>query len=151
MWALLLFTPVAWSQTAANQPTPEDRIIEIQDVSGDVRVKFSSESEWEIARKGMQIKQDGEIKTSKESLATILLDKQGATGKVDIKPDTWMRIAELDYDKTSKDKKTILDLALGQVLVQAQKLHGEDVFQVRTPTSTTSVRGTVFEVKVEEK
>ena len=95
--------------------------------------------------------ENGEIKTGKNSTAVILLDEEGSTGKVSVKPNSWMRIAELGYDEKQENKKTLLDLALGQVLVQAEKLKGESSFQVRTPTSTTSVRGTVFEVKVEEE
>ena len=150
MCALVLSGTNCFGQVAALPPTEDDRFVEIKDLSGDVQVKNSSESDWILAEKGTRLKQDGEIKTGKDSLVVILLDEKGVTGKIDIKPDTWMRVAELKYSGALKDKKTVLDLALGQVLVEAGKLKGESTFQIRTPTSTTSVRGTVFEVKVEE-
>lgn len=130
-----------------------DRFVEIQELKGAVEVKATPQDNWKAAEKGMRVTQDGEIKTGKESTAVLLLDEQGATGKIDVTPNSWLRIAEMTYSGVGdeKVKKTMLDLALGQVLVQAEKLKGESSFQVRTPTSTTSVRGTVFDVKVEEE
>ncbi len=127
-----------------------ERFAEVQDITGEVQVKATPDDSWRLAVKGMKMNESGEIKTGKESTAVILLDEKGSTGKVDIKPNTWMRIAQLSYDEKQENKTTLLDLALGQVLVQAEKLKGESSFQVRTPTSTTSVRGTVFEVTVKE-
>ena len=151
MCAIFVSGTICLGQIAALPPTEDDRFVQIKDLSGEVQVRVSSESDWVLAEKGTRLKQDGEIKTGKDSLAVILLDKEGETGKIDIKPDTWMRIAELKYSGALKDKRTIMDLALGQVLVEAGTLKGEATFQIRTPTSTTtSVRGTVFEVKVEE-
>lgn len=144
-------TSSVYSQSAATTATIEQRFAEIQDATGEVSVKVTPDDRWRLAVKGMKMNENGEIKTGKDSTAVILLDEKGATGKVDIKPNTWMRIAELGYDEKQENKKTLLDLALGQVLVKAEKLKGESSFQVRTPTSTTSVRGTVFEVKVEEE
>lgn len=140
-----------YSQSAATTAVGEQRFAEIQDATGEVTMKATPDDRWRLAVKGMKMNENGEIKTGKDSTAVILLDEKGATGKVDIKPNTWMRIAELGYDEKQENKKTLLDLALGQVLVKAEKLKGESSFQVRTPTSTTSVRGTVFEVKVEEE
>ncbi len=144
-------TSSVYSQSAATTAAIEQRFAEIQDATGEVSVKVTPDDRWRLAVKGMKMNENGEIKTGKDSTAVILLDEKGATGKVDIKPNTWMRIAELGYDEKQENKKTLLDLALGQVLVKAEKLKGESSFQVRTPTSTTSVRGTVFEVKVEEE
>jgi len=140
------------SMTIFSQTVPVvERYVEVQDITGEVKVKAKPEESWKLATKGMHLTEKGEIKTGSESTAVILLDEKGATGKVDVKPNSWMRIAELSYDSKRETKKTLLDLALGQVLVQAEKLKGESSFQVRTPTSTTSVRGTVFEVKVAEE
>jgi hypothetical protein len=54
-------------------------------------------------------------------------------------------------NKITGDKTTLLDLAIGKVLVQTQKLQGDSKFEVRTPTALTGVRGTIFEVTVKEK
>ncbi len=139
------------SSSVYSQSAAVERFAEVQELTGEVTVKSAPDDGWKLAAKGMKMNENGEIKTGKDSTAVILLDEKGSTGKVDIKPNTWMRIAELGYDDKQENKRTLLDLALGQVLVQAEKLKGESSFQVRTPTSTTSVRGTVFEVKVEEE
>ena len=140
---------LAYSQAAP--AVVAERFVELEDMKGEVSVKSGADENWKLATKGMRVSENGEIKTGKDSTAVILIDEKGSTGKVDVKQNTWMRIAQLGYDEKQENKKTLLDLALGQVLVQAEKLKGESSFQVRTPTSTTSVRGTVFEVKVEEE
>ena len=61
-----------------------------------------------------------------------------------------MAIAELIADPGADTSKTLLDLAMGEVLIKAQKVHGENSkFEVKTPTSIVGVRGTTFNVKVE--
>lgn len=146
---MLLLTGCVASSVYAQSATAE-RFAEVKDMSGEVQVKTSDAENWKAAQSGMKLGVNGEIKTGQESSAIVIIDESGSTATVDVKPNTHMRISELGYSEDQKDKKTMLDLALGQVLVQAGKLKGESSFQVRTPTSTTSVRGTVFEVKVEE-
>ena len=53
-------------------------------------------------------------------------------------------------DPKADTSKTLLDLAMGEILIKAQKVHGEkSQFEVKTPTSIVGVRGTTFNVKVE--
>ncbi|MBN1688101.1 MAG: FecR domain-containing protein, partial [Candidatus Omnitrophica bacterium] len=70
--------------------------------------------------------------------------------KIELKPKSRLKMTTLEMDAITGEKITLLDLAIGKVLVHASKLQGESKFEVRTPTSTTGVRGTVFEVSVEE-
>ena len=147
---ILVLAGIAFASNLYSQSASAPlRFAEVEDVNGEVKVKAAPDDNWKAASKGIRLTEKGEIKTGEGSTAVVALDENGQGGKVNMKPNTWMRIAEMNYTDAS-DKKTLLDLALGQVLVQAEKLKGESSFQVRTPTSTTSVRGTVFEVKVEE-
>ncbi len=142
------FSISAYAQTEAE---PTERFAKIEELSGEVKLKTGIEDSWKEAEVGMQITQDCEIKTGRDSRAVLVLDEKGTTGTVDVLPNSWMRLGELGYSDLSKEKRTLLDLALGRILVHAEKLKGNESFQVRTPTSTTSVRGTVFEVSVEDK
>lgn len=143
---LLLLTNPIHAQMADAQA--HIRIVEIEEEIGDVQVKYGNEDEWKPAEQGMQLTEKCELKTGTDSTAVLLLDENGASGRVDVSPNTHLRITELQEEEDAK--RTMLDLALGQVLVQAEKLKGKSSFQVRTPTATTSVRGTVYQIRVEE-
>lgn len=112
--------------------------------SGDVMVRQNG-GEWKPATEGIVLKINDEIKTSAGASAEVALDN----GNVKINEKSQFKIDTMDIDQTSGDKVTYLNLALGKILIQAQKLQGNSKFEVRTPTSTTGVRGTVFEVSVE--
>lgn len=122
----------------------------ILEVQGQVEVKIGSQ-DWQPAQAGMKLLEKDEIRTGMESAAKILLDEQGRTGKLDLKPESRMRLGTLKLDPKSGDKLTVLDLALGSVLVKAEKLQGGSKFQVRTPNATTGVRGTEFLVSVDSE
>jgi len=64
-------------------------------------------------------------------------------------PTSRMRLNTLELNQETGEKTTVLDLAIGKVLIHAEKLKGDSVFNVRTPNSTTGVRGTTFTVSAE--
>lgn len=119
----------------------------LSDFSGAVMVRQGG-STWQAAQMGMTLHPSDEVKTSEGAFAEILLD-DGAVGKVKVNEKSLFKIQALDQDLTTRDNITLLDLAIGKVMVQAEKLQGNSKFEVRTPTSTTGVRGTMFEVSVE--
>ena len=100
--------------------------------------------EWKPAEAGMILHESDEIRTGKDGMVWLLLDENGKTGNFELKPDSRIRLGILEWDSQTGDKTTVLELALGQVLVHAQKLKGKSRFEVRTPNSTTGVRGTTF-------
>lgn len=126
------------------------RVAEISDIQGDVQFRKSGTTEWKGAEKGMLLLEGDAIKTGVASKAKILLDKAGETGQLDMAPNSQLRLETLKKDPATQDKTTLLDLALGKVLVKAEKLKGNSSFQVKTPTSICGVRGTTFEVSVDE-
>ena len=125
------------------------RIAEISGIDGAVWFKKSGTAEWKGAEKGMILLENDEIKTGEGAKAEILLDVAGETGKLDLAPNTQLRIETMKKDPLTEDKTTLLDLAVGKVLVKAEKLKGSSSFQIKTPTSICGVRGTLFEVTVE--
>lgn len=137
---LLFFLVSAIGVTSAE----EVRQATLVNLIGDVMVRQDA-GEWKPATPGTLVKINDEIKTSAGASAEILLDN----GSVQIKEKSLFKINTLDLDPATGEKITYLDLALGKIMVHAQKLQGNSKFEVRTPTSTTGVRGTVFEVSVE--
>jgi len=126
----------------------EKRTATITDIKGKVEVKVSSGS-WEAAKVGMTLTEGDIIMTKADS--TAILNLSGIEeASVSMKPNSQMTLAELIMDRTKGSQQTLLDLALGEVLVKTQKLHEkESRFEVKTPTSIVGVRGTTFSVAVE--
>lgn len=127
------------------------RVAEISNLQGAVWFRKSGTTEWKGAEKGMLLLENDEIKTGENAKVEILLDTAGETGKLDLAANTQMRFETMTKDSATQDKTTLLDLAVGKVLIKAEKLKRNSSFQVKTPTSICGVRGTLFEVTVEAK
>ncbi|MFA6321422.1 MAG: FecR domain-containing protein [Candidatus Omnitrophota bacterium] len=114
---------------------------------GDTMVKKAGESSWVAAKVDMTVNQGDMVKTGKSSNAILNL---GGAGNVEVKENSQLSVAQLVQDSSTGDKKTLLDLAMGEVFIKAEKLRSkEEKFEVKTPTSIVGVRGTKFSVKVE--
>ena len=139
---LLFFTQTVFA-ASSRQAT-------LSKIKGKVTVRIKG-GEWKDAVKGMVLTEKDEIKTAPGGFAELTLDEHGKTGKVELKEKSRLRLNTLSLDPKTGDKITLLELAIGKVLIRAQKLKGNSKFEVKTPTSTSGVRGTVFEVSVEEE
>ena len=118
------------------------------DMQGTVHVKPAG-GEVVPAELGMTLGEGDMIMTEAESWAFLNLDGV-ETATVEVEENSKVLLAELIMDEEEGTQQTLLDLAIGKVLVTAQKIHHEDSsFQVKTPTSVVGVRGTTFAVEVE--
>lgn len=125
------------------------RIATIAQLSGTAEVK-SPQGKWMAAKVGTNLTQGDIIRTKANSEALLNLDGMAQTATVQMKANSQLKISELMENKPEKSQTTLLDLALGQVLIEAKKLHSEkSKFEVKTPTSIVAVRGTSFSVNVE--
>lgn len=115
----------------------------------DVFVKDRS-GKWVAAEDGMVILPGDEVRTAQGSSVEVILDS-GKVGHIEIKGGSLFKVSQAETDPVTGDQKTLLDLAVGKILVKAQALKGNSRFEVRTPSSLTGVRGTLFEVEVEGK
>jgi len=125
------------------------RFATVQKIQGEVMARASEMDVWAPAEEGMILFEKGELKTGLSSMAEVSLDKKDETGKFTLKENSLLRFTTMLQEAENKSKNTLLDLVLGKVLVRAAKLKGDSKFEVRTPTSTTGVRGTLFEVSVD--
>ena len=119
-------------------------------VEGTAEVRIA-QADWKPAEAGMILHASDEIRTGKNSTAEVLLDEGGSSGEFELKPESRLQFNKMDGDAKTAHKVTVLNLAIGDVLVHAQKVTGDSVFQVKTPNSTTGVRGTTFLVSAEPK
>jgi hypothetical protein len=136
--------PIVMGQTKSG-----DRYGTLKNPGKDVFVKNPG-GEWKAAKDGMVILPGDEVKTAPQNSVNVLMDG-GATGRIEIKEGSLFRIQKAVTDATTGDKSTILELAIGKILVKVESIKGNGKFEVRTPTALTGVRGTVFEVSVREK
>ena len=126
-----------------------NRTASVTDFKGTVDVKSAS-TDWVPVQKGMILNVGDAVRTKSGSWAIVNLDGNGETASVEVKENSQMMLAELLENKKEETESTLLDLALGEVLIKAKKLHSDKSrFEVKTPTSIVGVRGTTFSVSVE--
>lgn len=127
------------------------RTATITQLEGTVEVMSSKET-WKPANVGMVLNQADVIRTQARSSTTLNLDGAGETATVIVKGNSQLMLADLVTNKSDNSQKTLLDLALGEILIKAKKIHSEKTsFEVKTPTSIVAVRGTTFSVTVEAR
>ena len=128
-----------------------ERIAEIADVEGKASVKIQTRSRWQSAEVGMILKEGSIVKTAIDSSITLYIDgKVERSAEVVVNENSQMRFAEFLKDESQGTTSTLLDLAIGKILIEVDKLREEGSrFEVKTPTSIVGVRGTVFEVQVD--
>lgn len=129
-----------------------NRTAVIEKMDGLVEVKVSEAASWEKAKTGMVLKQGDIIRTMADSTAVLTLDgvDASATATVEIAKNSKVMLAQLFADSVDDSQITLLDVAIGEILIKANKLRTEkSKFEVKTPTSIVGVRGTSFKVKVE--
>jgi len=119
----------------------------VSKLKGTVEVRVQDAS-WVPARIGMILREGDELRTGDTGTAETLLDDEGKTGRLEIKPNSHLRFNTLTWDESTGERTTLIDFALGTVMVYVNKLKGESRFEVNTPTATIGVRGTRFKVKV---
>lgn len=126
-----------------------ERTVTFLQIEGKVMVR-RAEDRWVPADKKMVLREKDEIITGEDGYAKILLDG-GQTGEVEIRKNSYLRLDTLKISPVTGEKITLLDLALGSVLIQVQRLESTSKFEVKTPTAIAGVRGTLFEVNVERE
>ncbi len=128
--SLLIIFPAALSS--------KDIIAYIGDVKGDVKVTRSNPGETESAKIGMFLFPGDNVKTGKESYTAIVFQDDGSRLKLDSNTNL-----TLDATRQQKKLNKKMYLGVGKMWAKVVKKRGTD-FQVRTPTSVASVKGTKF-------
>lgn len=133
----------------------ESRVIlrtgEIVNIFGEVDIKKAGEDFWRRASIGLLLSQYDMIKTYEgASLDIEFAKKDGQYFKIRLQDNSQLSFTKLESDPKTTIEDILLDLAIGDVLIKADKLHAKSKFKVRTPTSMIGIRGTCFEVIYEK-
>ena len=126
------------------------RTAHITSLDGNASLKLAGQTNWSSAKVGDTLNEGDALKTDAGSKTLLTIGDKGQVGIVEISEGSQLLLAEMMVNEKEGTSKTLLDLAMGDVLIHAQKVHGEQSkFEVKTPTSIVGVRGTTFRVKVE--
>jgi hypothetical protein len=122
----------------------------IREVRGTVEVRAPGAAEWKAAAAGEALERASLISTGFRSTALITIGNSTLT----VRPLTRLSLEEIAASQSGE--RVTIDLRAGRVRAEVKPpAGGKTDFTVRTPTTTASVRGTVFEfdgirVKVDE-
>ena len=110
--------------------------------SGTVQVKHAGES-WTAAENGMYLYQSDSVKTGDNTSASIILFE---TSIIRLDSNTEVTIQKLiqQVEETSVE----LEQVSGRTWSTISKMSGMDNYEVQTPTTVASVRGTSFDVYI---
>jgi len=148
---LLTYLILILSFTSSGKTQEGIRFAEITDFEGTVEMQREGEKYWVPAEKGMVLNEGDLLRTKGGSTATV--DVTGITGEeitLEVQESSQIMIAELIREQEKKLHKTLIDLAIGKVLIRAKELKSEESeFEIKTPTSIIGIRGTTFDVEVE--
>ena len=123
---------------------------QITSLDGKAEVKLAGQTAWNPVQVGATLNEGDTLKTNANSKALLTIGVKGEVGTVEVSGGSQLLLSSMMFDQKANTSKTLLDLAMGEVLIKAQKLEGDkSSFEVKTPTSIVGVRGTVFKVKVE--
>ena len=128
---------------AQSQVQREAKVIE---VNGKAEILRSGQTAWSSARKGSILKIGDSLKTSKNASAVIEIDGVAEPSMINVASNTEVKMSDLGLDEQTGTESTLIDLAIGDVLVDTKPKAGSQ-FQVKTPTSIVGARGTAFRVK----
>lgn len=152
-FSFLIFTVnfIAFATESKDQTQTPCQILKIK---GSALVRLQGKEDWAVANEGMILNQGDIVKTSPNSMLVLeiigLKSDQGEATTVDIEENSQLLLAQLIKDEKKNTRKTLLDLAIGKILIKTKKIHtAESQFEVKTPTSLVGVRGTTFSVQVE--
>jgi hypothetical protein len=119
----------------------EESKAQITDISGSVQVKH--EGSWVTAENGMDLYQSDFVKTGDNSSASLILFKSSIIRLASNTEVTLKEVLEV-----AGETSVTLQQDAGRTWNTIAKMSGIDNYEVQTPTSVASVRGTSFDVYI---
>lgn len=109
------------------------RTAKVSYVEGMAEVRSLGEKEWNPVKVGIILNEKDIVRTSTGSWLLINLNGDEKTATVEVSEGSQLMIAELVKDEEKGTQKTLLDLAIGEILIKAQKIDSaESKFEVKT-------------------
>ncbi|MFH0764029.1 MAG: FecR domain-containing protein [Candidatus Omnitrophota bacterium] len=103
---------------------------------------------WTEARPGINLPEGTIIRTAEGSKVVVSIDGHNQSALIEMKDYTQLILSEMP-PLENQTRKTLLDLAIGNVLIKVKKMPSDQSkFEVRTPISYVGVRGTIFSISL---
>ncbi|MDD5085126.1 MAG: FecR family protein [Candidatus Omnitrophica bacterium] len=135
---VILVAIPSWCQIAAQTVT-------LTNVKGIVLIQKLGATQWNPASDGMQLTMGDAVKTGKDGSVKIEF-KDGGT--LTLQKETDIKV--LRAEEKEKTTQTEVDMKIGKLRAQIQKLKAGSKFDVKTPVSVATVRGTTYDLFVYE-
>ncbi len=124
------------------------RVAAIREVHGQVAVSARGSSEFNPVGDKPRVYAGDTVKTGDDG--AMILEWLDGT-RMEVGPNTIMTILKCQINKARNTEQSVFKLDAGRIWIRVIKaLSGKSKFEVRTPTATAAVRGTVFAVAVDQ-
>lgn len=117
----------------------------VDEVVGEVSVLKEGKENWAPAEKGMELGIGDIIKTG---IASYINLRVGKFGRITIRESSELSLKELSYSPERDTENIILNLAMGETVIDARDIKEGSRLEVQTPTTLAAVRGTIYSVKI---
>lgn len=117
----------------------------VDEVNGEVLILREGMDKWVQAEKGMVLDIGDAVKTG---IASYICLRVGRFGRIIIKENSELTLKELSYLPERDSENIILNLAMGETIVDATDIRKGSRLEVQTPTTLAAVRGTIYSVKI---
>ncbi|MGI5819112.1 MAG: FecR family protein, partial [Armatimonadota bacterium] len=124
------------------------RIASVSEAAGEVFVKTATEDDFRPLGDTEHVLAGYMVRTGLDSGVTL---NWVDGSRVRLGPETSVLVRKCSLNTNTKETTSLFDLDAGRIWVRVlSALGGKTKFEVRTPTATAGVRGTVFSVAVDE-
>jgi hypothetical protein len=124
------------------------RIASVSGVAGEVFVKSATDDDFRPIGDAEHVLAGYMVRTGTEGDVTL---NWVDGSRLRLAPETTIRVRKAALNTNTKQSTSLFDLDTGRIWVRVlSALGGKTKFEVRTPTATAGVRGTVFSVAVDE-
>ncbi|MFP3905097.1 MAG: FecR domain-containing protein [Armatimonadota bacterium] len=124
------------------------RIAVVRAVEGDVMVKARKHQDFEPVAGKQRLYAGDTVRTGEDGY--LKLEWIDGT-RVAVDPETQMTILKCRMNRMTNSETSLFKLDVGNIWIRVIKvLSQKSKFEIRTPTATAGVRGTVFSVRVDE-
>jgi hypothetical protein len=124
------------------------RIASVSGVAGEVFVKSATDDDFRPIGDAEHVLAGYMVRTGTEGDVTL---NWVDGSRLRLAPETTIRVRKAALNTNTKQSTSLFDLDTGRIWIRVlSALGGKTKFEVRTPTATAGVRGTVFSVAVDE-
>ncbi|MGM0493586.1 MAG: FecR family protein, partial [Armatimonadota bacterium] len=123
------------------------RIASVSGVAGEVLVKSATDNDFRPIGDADHVLAGYIVRTGADGDVTL---NWVDGSRIRLAPETSIRVRKASLNTNTKETTSLFDLDTGRIWVRVlSAIGGKTKFEVRTPTATAGVRGTVFSVAVD--